>query len=136
MTLIAVLWPAASVPDIGATTTFFARPAGSEIDHFTAPPEAVSVIDPLAGGVRSSVDGLTLSVPATGASLVLVPALGLGLGLTPVLLDPIGTGAADIPAAGPSAPELPMAIGSALGCAVAPAVGVPGWPSRPRPGSA
>ena len=134
VTLTAAVCPAASVPDIGATTTLFSRPAGSETDQFTVPPDAVSVIDPPPGGVTASVAGLTLSVPAPGALLVLVPALGLGL--TPALLAPAGAGAADTSAAGPSAPELPRAVGSTLGRAVAPALGVPGWPSWPRAGPA
>jgi hypothetical protein len=121
------------VPDIGATTTFFPRPAGSDTDQFTLPPDAVSVIDPLACGARSSVDGLTLKVPAPGASLVLALALTLtlGLGLTPAPA-PLGPGDGDTaitPASGRPAPELPMAVGSALGRAVALAPGVPGWPS-------
>ena len=135
VTLIAAVCPAASVPDIGATTTFFPRPAGSDTDQFTVPPDAVSVIDPLAGGARSSVDGLTLRVPAPGASLVLALALtltlGLGLGLTPTPapLAPADGDTAITPASGRPAPELPMAAGRALGRAVAPAPGVPGWPS-------
>ena len=43
------------------------------------PPDAVSVIDPLAGGATVSVAGLTLRVPAPGASLVLALALVLAL---------------------------------------------------------
>jgi hypothetical protein len=131
VTLIAAVCPAASVPDIGATTTFFPRPAGSDTDQVTVPPDAVSVIDPLAGGARSSVDGLTLRVPAPGASLVLALALTLGLGLTPTPapLAPADGDTAITPASGLPAPELPMAAGSALGRAVALAPGVPGWPS-------
>jgi hypothetical protein len=121
------------VPDIGATTTFFPRPAGSDIDQFTVPPDAVSVIDPLAGGARLSVDGLTLRVPAPGASLVLALALALRLGLgltpTPAPLAPADGETAIPPASGLPAPEPPMAVGSALGRAVALAPGVPGWPS-------
>src|SRR6185312_14306642 len=134
VTVSVVVWPAASVPDIGATTTFFSRPGGSETDQFTAPPDAVSVIDPLAGGVTVSVAGLTLSVPAPGEWLVLV--LTLGLGLTPAPLAPADGDTAITPASGRPAPELPMAIGSTLGCAVAPGLGVPGWPSWPRAGPA
>jgi hypothetical protein len=139
LTLIAAVCPAASVPDIGATTTFFPRPAGSDMDQFTVPPDAVSVIDPLAGGARSSVDGLTLSVPAPGASLVLALALALALTLTPgpgpgltpapALLAPGDGDTAITPASGRPAPKLPMAAGSALGRAVALAPDVPGWPS-------
>jgi hypothetical protein len=133
VTLIAAVCPAASVPDIGATTTFFPRPAGSDTDQVTVPPDAVSVIDPLAGGARSSVDGLTLRVPAPGASLVLALALALTLGLgltpTPAPLAPADGDTAITPASGLPAPELPMAAGSALGRAVALAPGVPGWPS-------
>jgi len=137
VTLITAVCPAASVPDIGATTTFFPRPAGSDTDQFKVPPDAVSVIDPLAGGARSSVDGLTLRVPAPGASLVLVLVLvlglglGLGLGLTPAPapLAPADGDTAITPASGRPARALPMAAGSALGRAVALAPGVPGWPS-------
>ena len=109
-----------------------ARQAGSDIDQFTVPPDAVSVIDPLAGGARSSVDGLTLRVPAPGASLVLVLTLGLGLGLTPPLPPaPADRGTASTPpSSGRSGDRnFPAAVGSALGCAVALAPGVPGWPS-------
>ena len=125
VTLIVAVWPAASVPDIGAITTFFSRPGGSETDQLTAPPDAVSVIDPLAGGVMSSVAGLTLSVPAPGVSLVLV--LVMTLGLAAALLALAGTGAAVTSAAGPCAPELPLAVGSTLACAVALALGGTGW---------
>ena len=38
VTLTAAVCPAASVPDIGVTTTLFFRPAGSDTDQFTAPP--------------------------------------------------------------------------------------------------
>jgi hypothetical protein len=137
VTLIVAVCPAASVPDIGVTTTFFPRPAGSDTDQFTVPPDAVSVIDPLAGGARVSVDGLTLRVPAPGVSLVLALALvlaltlGLGLGLTPTPAPPAPADGdtAITPAPGRPAPELPMAAGSAPGRAVALAPGVPGWPS-------
>ncbi|HEY1005441.1 MAG TPA: hypothetical protein VGD83_38005, partial [Streptosporangiaceae bacterium] len=120
VTLIAAVWPAASVPDIGATTTFFPRPPGSDTDQLTVPPDAVSVIDPLAGGARSSVGGLTLRVPAPGASLVLTLglalALTLGLGLTPTPA-PLAPGDGDTaipPASWRPAPELPMTVGSGL----------------------
>src|SRR5262249_19410581 len=127
VTLTVVVWPAASVPDIGATTTFFATPAGSEIDQFTSPPDAVSVIDAVPDGPTSGVAGRTLSAPAPGGSLVL--AVALALGLTPALLAPAGTGAAVTAAAGPCARELPMPIGSALGRAVTP--GAPGVSGEP-----
>jgi hypothetical protein len=130
VTLTVAVWPAASVPDIGATTTCFATPDGSEIDQFTSPPDAVSVIDAVSDGPTSSVAGLTLSVPVRGGSLALaLPlalGLGLGLGLTPALFAPAGTGAAVTSAAGPCAAEPPMTIGSALGRAVALTPGVPG----------
>ena len=129
VTLTATVCPGASVPDIGATTTFVSRPAGSDTDQFTVPPDAVSVIDPLAGGARSSVDGLTLRVPAPGASLVLVLTLGVGVGLRLAPPAPADGGTVITPASGRPEPELPMAIGSALGRAVALAPGVPGWPS-------
>ncbi len=49
---------------MGETTTFFSRPGGSETDQATGPPEAVSVMVPVAGGTRSTVSGVTLSVQA------------------------------------------------------------------------
>jgi hypothetical protein len=127
------------VPDIGATTTFFSRPAGSDIDQFTSPPDAVRVIDPLAGGATLSVAGLTLSVPAPGVSLVLLPALGLGLAAA--LLAPADDGAAVTLAVGRPAPG-PVAVCStparaaALALAVAPARWGPVRPSLPRAGPA
>jgi hypothetical protein len=66
VTLIVAVVPAASVPDIGETTTFLVRPGGSRIAQSTLPPEALSVMVPTAGGVTSSVVGLTLSVPVAG----------------------------------------------------------------------
>jgi hypothetical protein len=124
VTLTVMLSPAASVPDIGATTTFFSRPGGSETDQFTLPPEAVMVIVPVPGGVTSSVAGLTLSVPATGGSLE------LALGLAAAELALAGEGVTVTLAAGLVVPELPSAIGSTLACAGAlgPAAGacVPG----------
>ena len=127
VTLITAVCPAASVPDIGATTTFFSRPGGSDTDQFTVPPDAVSVIDPPPGGATLSVAGLTLSVPAPGEWLVLV--LTLGLGLIPAPLAPADGDTAITPASGRPARALPMAAGSALGRAVALAPGVPAWPS-------
>lgn len=69
VTVTVVVAPAASVPDIGETTTFFVRPDGSETDQPTKPPEAVSVIVPVAGGATSSVVGVTLSVPGAAEML-------------------------------------------------------------------
>src|SRR5690242_21290316 len=66
--------PAASEPDIGATTTFFSMPAGSETVQSTGPPDAVSVIVPEPGGWTARVAGLTVSVPA-----VVVLALALAV---------------------------------------------------------
>ena len=40
VTVTVALPPAASVPDMGETTTFFSRPGGSETDQATGPPEA------------------------------------------------------------------------------------------------
>jgi len=140
VTVSVVVWPAASVPDIGATTTFFSRPGGSETDQFTAPPDAVSVIDPPAGGATLSVAGLTLSVPAPGESLVLVLVLALALALVPALLALADDGAAVTPAVTPAvgrpAPALTPAVACTPACAVALGLGVPGWPSRPRAGFA
>src|SRR5260370_33579132 len=82
-----VLAPAASVPDMGATVTFLARPGASETDQATVPPEAVSVSEPLAGGTTSSVAGLTLSVPTPCGALVVVVAgadTGAGAAVCPV----------------------------------------------------
>jgi len=67
VTVIVAVPPAGSEPDIGATTTFFSRPGGSETVQSTGPPDAVSVIVPEAGGLTSSVAGLTVSVPAAVA---------------------------------------------------------------------
>src|SRR6516162_779889 len=77
VTVTVAVSPAASVPDIGATMTFFSRPAGSETDQLTLPPVAVSVIKPLSAGATSSQAGLTLSVPAPGGSPVPVLVLVL-----------------------------------------------------------
>ena len=75
-------------------------------------------------------DGLTLRVPAPGASLVLVLTLvlTLGLGLTPAPLAPADGNTAITPASGRPAPELPLAAGSTVARAVALAVCLPGWP--------
>lgn len=70
MTVTVVVAPAASVPDIGETTTFLVRPGGSRTLQLTGPPEALRVIVPAAGGVTLSVVGLTFRVPAAGALLV------------------------------------------------------------------
>lgn len=64
VTVSVALPPAASVPDVGEMTTFFSRPGGSETDQATGPPDAASVMVALAGGTRSTVSGVTLSVPA------------------------------------------------------------------------
>jgi hypothetical protein len=58
------LLPALSVPDAGATISSPSRLAGSEIDHETGPPLAVSVSDPPSSGLSSTVVGDTDSVPA------------------------------------------------------------------------
>src|SRR5581483_4221671 len=67
VTVIVAVPPAGSVPDIGATTTFFSIPGGSETVQSTEPPDAVSVIVPELGGLTASVAGLTASVPGPGA---------------------------------------------------------------------
>jgi hypothetical protein len=144
VTVTVAVSPAASVPDIGATTTFCSRPGGSETDQFTLPPEAVSVIEPLACGATSSVAGLTLSDPASGASVVPAPGASpvpvpvLTLGLAATGYAPVGAGAASTLAGGVTAAELRPAVGITLTRAVtlAPAVGpcAPGWPSLPRAG--
>src|SRR5581483_8690059 len=64
VTVIVAVPPAGSVPDIGATTTFFSRPGGSDTVQLTGPPDVVRVIVPESGGSTSSVAGLTVSVPA------------------------------------------------------------------------
>jgi hypothetical protein len=69
VTLTVSVAPTASVPDIGETMTFLARPGDSETDQATGPPEAASRIVPGAGGTTTSVAGLTLSVPETGVPL-------------------------------------------------------------------
>jgi hypothetical protein len=93
VTVIVMVSPLASVPDVGAivTTSFFVLPAGAETDQLTGPPEAVSVIVPLPGDVMSSLAGLTVSVPAvvalaeaeadTDADAEVAAAIELGLGL-------------------------------------------------------
>lgn len=144
VTVTVVVSPGASVPDIGATTTFFPRPGGPETDQVTLPPLAVSVIEPPPGEVTSSVAGLTLSVPAPGASLVLVLVLvlllGLRFGAGGMGLAFAGEGAAIMLADGVARPGLPLPIGSTLARAVAlaRAVGpsVPGRPSLPEAGPA
>src|SRR6185437_12834064 len=70
VTVTVVVAPAASVPDIGETTTFLVRPGGSRTVQLTGPPEALRVIVPAAGGVTLSVVGRTFRVPAAGALLV------------------------------------------------------------------
>src|SRR5689334_13193981 len=64
VTVIVAVPPAGSVPDIGATATFFSIPGGSETVQLTGPPDAVTVIVPEAGGSTTSVAGLTVRVPA------------------------------------------------------------------------
>ena len=58
-----VLWPAASVPEAGATFSSPSRLDGSVIDQETGPFSAVSVIVPPADKVSTTVEGETLSVP-------------------------------------------------------------------------
>ena len=64
VTVTCVLWPASSVPDDCETLTLPSRPDGTEIDQFTVPPVAVSVIVELPAPASVIVDGDTLSVPA------------------------------------------------------------------------
>src|ERR1700733_8513511 len=127
---VVVAW-SASVPDIGETTTFLVRPGGSETDQSTGPPEAESVIVPVAGGVTSRVAGLTLSVPAADVVLTVadagadvdVTAVALGDALLPVvaaltLAGPLvpraaGTSRRGQLAAGPTVPGQ-LAVGPAM----------------------
>ncbi len=136
VTLTVVVSPAASVPDIGATTTFCSRPGGSETDQFTRPPEAVSVIEPPPGDATASVAGLTLSVPAPGASLV----LGLAAAALALAGSRSRRGRGQHARRGLAAPELPTAIGITLARAVALAMAVgpcvPGRSWLPRAGPA
>jgi hypothetical protein len=82
---VVVAW-SASVPDIGETTTFLVRPGGSETDQSTGPPEAESVIVPVADGVTSRVAGRTLSVPEADVALTVADA-GADVDLTDVALS-------------------------------------------------
>ncbi len=59
-----VLWPDPSVPELGETISSPSRLAGSEMDHETGPPAAVRVIELPSSGVRTTVLGDTVSVPA------------------------------------------------------------------------
>jgi hypothetical protein len=59
-------WPEASVPDAGETTSSPSRLDGSEIDQFTGPFSAVSVIVLPSSGVSTTVVGDTASVPCLG----------------------------------------------------------------------
>ena len=58
-----VLWPAASVPELGETISSPSRLDGSEMDHDTGPPSAVRVIELPSSGVSTTVLGDTVSVP-------------------------------------------------------------------------
>ncbi len=66
------LWPAASVPDDGATISLPSRLAGSAIDHETGPLRAVSVSVLPSSGVRTTVAGDTASVPWSDCGGVVV----------------------------------------------------------------
>src|SRR6185437_902571 len=57
VTVTVVVAPAASVPDIGETTTFLVRPGGSRTVQLTGPPEALRVIVPAAGALLVGVVG-------------------------------------------------------------------------------
>jgi hypothetical protein len=81
--------PAASVPDIGETTTFFSRPGGSRTAQLTGPPEALRSIVPGADGLTSSAVGLTFSVPVVGALEV-----GVVGGVVGAVVDTDGDGEA------------------------------------------
>jgi hypothetical protein len=131
VTVTVLVAPAASVPDIGETTTFFVRPGGSETDQPTEPPEAVSVIVPVAGGTTSSVVGVTLSVPGaaemltdadveTGldgaagtvagplADVPLSPGVTLAVTTVPSLTLGIGPAPSALPGTGPATPVAPV----------------------------
>ena len=107
---VVVAW-SASVPDIGETTTFLVRPGGSETDQSTGPPEAESVIVPVADGVTSRVAGRTLSVPEADVALTVADA-GAGVDVTAVAL---GDGLPPVVAALTLAvPPVPLAASSTL----------------------
>jgi hypothetical protein len=133
VTVTVVVAPAASVPDIGETTTFLARPGGSRTVQSTGPPEAVSVIVPVAGGTTSSVVGLTRSVPVVGAVVTVadVGADGEALGCATVALGdgwpPLAPalGRAVLPALRVAAGTAPLATGTVPD--VLPSAGCPAW---------
>jgi hypothetical protein len=110
VTLTVVVAPAASVPDLGETTTFLVRPGGSRTAQLTGPPDAVSVIEPAAGGSTSIVAGLTFSVPAAGA---VVPVAD-GAGGDTVGRACVALGDGWLP------PAAALRLAAALGLAVAP----------------
>jgi hypothetical protein len=135
VTVIVAVPPAGSEPDIGATTTFFSMPAGSETVQSTGPPDAVSVIVPESGGWTTRVAGLTASVPAVVALALAVAdadagdeagaddraatALGLGPGVRPPdgplplpLALAVATTLAGGATASPEAPGARVAAGS------------------------
>src|ERR1700676_4257881 len=122
-TLTVEVAPAASVPDIGETTTFLVRPGGSETDQSTGPPEAMSVIVPVADGVTSRAAGRTLSVPEADVALTVadagadvdVTAVALGDALPPV-----------VAALNLAVPPVPLAAGTSLGGQLAAGPTVPG----------
>jgi len=70
----AVLRPASSRPEDGATVSSPTRPGDSVTDQVTGPPEAFSVRVPPSKGLSTIVLGVTLSVPAIGGGVaVAVP---------------------------------------------------------------
>ena len=132
VTVIVAVPPAGSEPDIGATTTFFSRPGGSETVQSTGPPDAVSVIVPESGSWTSTVAGLTVSVPAVvalavadadadagdeaGADERAATALGLGTGPGPGVRPPGGA----------LAPPLALAVATTLAGGAAASPEAPG----------
>lgn len=112
VTLTVVVAPATSAPDIGETTTFLVRPGGSRITQLTGPPEAVSVIEPAAGGTTSIVVGLTFSVPAAGTEVPVADGAGG---------DAVGAGGDAVGCAFVALADGWLAPTAALGLAEAPA---------------
>lgn len=63
MIVTRTLWPTASVPEAGEAVSLPSRPDGTDIDHETEPPAAVSVHVPPSSEVSTTLEGDTLSVP-------------------------------------------------------------------------